>query len=92
MSKAYLGGPAEDAAEAQWTEADQAYADFVSEIACEVSASEDDVYALLGALEERGLFSISEAAALVLKDDGPSQEPALPPQADAGALSRASED
>lgn len=59
---------------AEWTEADQAYADFVSEVACEVSASEDDVYAVLGALEERGLFSISEAAALILRGEGPATE------------------
>lgn len=50
----------------EWTETDQAYADFVSEVACEVSVSEDDAYALLGALEERGLFSISDAAQLML--------------------------
>ena len=59
---------------AEWTEADQAYADFVSEIACEVSASEDDVYAILGAIEERGLFSVSEAAALILQTDDPKQD------------------
>lgn len=49
-----------------WTEADQAYADFVSEITCEVSVSEDDVYAILGAIEERGLFSVGDAAAQTL--------------------------
>lgn len=53
------------ASTAEWTEADQAYADFVSEIACECSVSEDDAYALLGALEERGLFSVSDAAKLM---------------------------
>lgn len=51
---------------AEWTEADQAYADFVSEIACEVSENEDAVFAILGALEERGLFSVSEAVKLIL--------------------------
>jgi hypothetical protein len=52
-----------------WTATDQAYADFVSEIACEVSANEDDVYAVLGAVEERGLFSRSAAANLMLSDE-----------------------
>jgi len=56
----------------EWTETDQAYADFVSEVACEVSANEDDVYAVLGALEERGLFSVSQAAALILRGDEPA--------------------
>lgn len=51
---------------AEWTETDQAYADFVSEIACEVSENEDAVYVIIGALEERGLFSVSEAAKLIL--------------------------
>lgn len=51
----------------EWTAEDQAYADFVSEIACECSASEDDVYTILSAIEERGLFSISEAAKLILE-------------------------
>ena len=60
---------------AEWTATDQAYADFVSELACEVSASEDDVYAILGALEERGLFSVSEAAALMQSADS-KQAPA----------------
>lgn len=59
----------------EWTDDDQAYADFVSEIACECSASEDDVYAILGAVEERGLFSISEAAKLMQSTDT-SQAPA----------------
>lgn len=53
----------------EWTQEDEAYADFVSEIACECSASEDDVYAILGAIEERGLFSISEAAKLMQSTD-----------------------
>ena len=56
----------------EWTETDQAYADFVSEIACEVSATEDDVFAILGALEERGLFSVSEAAAWLVQEHGPT--------------------
>ncbi len=50
----------------EWTETDQAYADFVSEIACEVSADEEVVSDVLGALEERGLFSVSDAAAAML--------------------------
>ena len=56
----------------EWTATDQAYADFVSEIACEVSASEDDVLAVLGALEERGLFSVSDAAAWLIQEYGPT--------------------
>lgn len=68
----------------EWTETDQAYADFVSEVACEVSASEDDVYAVLGALEERGLFSVSEAAALILRGDEPTPERAAPGSEDGG--------
>ena len=59
-----------------WTEADQAYADFVAEIACEVSESEDVVAWVLGALEERGLFSVSEAVKLMMT----ASETAPPPR------------
>lgn len=42
---------------AEWTEEDQARADFVADLACEISADEDVVSDVLGALEERGLVN-----------------------------------
>jgi len=46
---------------AEWTEEDQAYADFVADLACEISADEDVVAEVLGALTERGLFDRAAA-------------------------------
>lgn len=42
-----------------WTEADQARADLVSEIACEISEDEEIVHMVLGALDERGMLASS---------------------------------
>lgn len=54
---------------AEWTAADQAFSDFVDEIACEISEDSDIVHMVLGAIEERGLFSRSEAIALMIAAD-----------------------
>jgi hypothetical protein len=50
----------------EWTEDDQALADFVSDLACEISADEDVVHEVLGALTERGLFDANAAHATLL--------------------------
>lgn len=48
---------------AEWTEEDEAFANFVSDLACEISADEDVVHDVLGALMERGLFDKKAALA-----------------------------
>lgn len=52
---------------AEWSEDDQAYADFVSDLACEISADEGVVEDVLGTLIERGLLARS---ALLLANTG----------------------
>lgn len=49
--------------EAVWTEDDQAIADFVSDLACEISADEDVVSDVIGTLIERRLFDANAARA-----------------------------
>lgn len=59
---------------AEWTEDDQAYADFVSDLACEISADEDTVGDVLGALIERGLFNADAARGWIFAQDALSKQ------------------
>ena len=47
--------------ESEWTADDQALADFVADVACEISADEDVVHEVIGALIERNLFDRASA-------------------------------